>query len=69
MSSSSTAWKGCVVPPLGVVGGHRLHAVDGEEELEVGRLLGPEAAVVVEDGDALGGRDEVGRAGSVVVST
>ena len=30
--------------------------------LEIKRLLGPERAVVVEGGDRLGGRDEVGRA-------
>ena len=33
-----------------------------KSELEIHRLLGPERAVVVERGDALGGRDEVRRA-------
>jgi hypothetical protein len=32
-----------------------LQAVDGEGELGVERLLDPERAVIVEDGDALGG--------------
>ena len=40
----------------------RLHAVEREEQLEVHRLLAPERAVVVEGGDALGRRHEVGRA-------
>ena len=51
-----------LVLPLGMLRGERLHAVEREEELEIHRLLGPERAVVVEDRDALGGRDEVGRA-------
>ncbi len=36
-----------------------LDAVDREEQLEVGRLLGPECAVVVEYGHSLGWRDVV----------
>ena len=39
-----------------------LDAVECEQELEVQRLLGPERAVIVEDGDAFGFRDEVRRA-------
>ena len=35
-----------------------MHAVEGEEQLEVHRLLRPQRAVVVEGGDALGGGDE-----------
>ena len=46
----------------GCCGRERLDAVEREEQLEVHRLLGPERAVVVEGGDALGGRDEVRRA-------
>jgi hypothetical protein len=37
----------------------RLHAVEREGELEVHRLLGPQRAVVVEHGDALGWNDEI----------
>ena len=47
--------------PLRVRGRQLLHAVEREGELYVHRLLGPEGAVVVEDGDALGGGDEPGR--------
>ena len=35
--------------------------VDCEQQLEVGRLLGPEPTVNVEAGNARRGRDEVGR--------
>ena len=45
--------------PLRVLRRKRLHAVEGKEELEIHRLFGPECAVVVEHGDALGGRDEI----------
>ena len=45
--------------PVGVLGGERLDAVDREEELEVDRLLGPERAVVVENGDAPRRRHEL----------
>ncbi len=34
--------------------------IHGESDLEVDRLLGPQRAVVVEDGDALLGQDVVG---------
>jgi len=37
-----------------------LDAIERERELEVHRLLGPERAVVVEDGDALGHWHEAG---------
>ena len=40
----------------------RLDAVQREEELDIHRLLGPQRAVVVERGNALGGRHEVRRA-------
>ena len=45
--------------PLRVLRRQRLDAVERERELEVDRLLGPQRAVVVEDGDALGDRHEV----------
>jgi hypothetical protein len=48
-------------PPLGVLGRQRFDAIDDEEELEIHRLFGPQAAVVVEHGDPLGRRNEVGR--------
>ena len=47
------------VLPLGMLRRQRLHAVEREEELEIHRLLGPQRAVVVEGGDAFGGRHEV----------
>jgi hypothetical protein len=56
------------VGPLGMLGSERPDAVDGKEELEVERLLGPQGAVVVEGGDALGLRHEVG-AGRIGDST
>ena len=55
--------------PLGMLRRQRLHAVEREGELEVDRLLGPERAVVVEDGDALGGRHEAGPASLVTFAT
>ena len=54
--------KGLFVFPLGMLRRERLHAIEREEELEIHRLLGPERAVVVEGGDAFGGRDKVWRA-------
>ncbi len=63
MSPSSTALKGCVVFHSGCSGAIALHPVEGEEELEVHRLLSPQRAVVVEDGDALGRGHEVRAAG------
>ena len=51
-----------LVLPLRMLRRERLHAVEREEQLEIHRLLGPERAVVVEGGDALGRRHEVGRA-------
>ena len=49
-----------LVLPLGMLRRERLHAVEREVELDRHRLLAPERAVVVEDGDALGGRHEIG---------
>ena len=49
--------------PLGMLRSQRLDAIEREGELEVDRLLGPQRAVVVEDGDALGRRHEIRRAG------
>jgi hypothetical protein len=43
-----------------VLGGHGRHARQREGELEVHGLLGPQRAVVVEDGDALGRGHELG---------
>jgi hypothetical protein len=37
----------------------RADAVEDEQELGVGRLLHPERAVIVEDGDALRGAHEI----------
>jgi len=51
--------EGLLLLPFRMLGRQRLDAVDDEQELEVERLLGPQRAVVVEDGDAFGGRDEV----------
>ena len=51
-----------LVLPLRMLRREHLHAVEREEELEIHRLLGPERAVVVERGDALVRRNEVGRA-------
>ena len=45
--------------PLRVIRSEGLDPVDGKEQLEVERLLGPQGAVVVEGGDALGLRHEV----------
>jgi hypothetical protein len=52
--------EGLEVLPLGMIRRHRLDPIDGEQELEVERLLGPQRSVVVEDGDALGLGHEVG---------
>ena len=54
--------EGLLRLPLGVLRGERLDAVERERELDVHRLLGPQRAVVVEHGDALGGRHVAGRA-------
>ena len=61
-SPLSSDANGCLSFHSGCCGRERLHAVQREEQLEIHRLLGPERAVVVEDGDALGRRHEVGRA-------
>ena len=50
-----------LILPFGMLGRERLHAVEREQKLEIHRLLGPERAVVIERGDALGDRHEVGR--------
>jgi hypothetical protein len=49
-----------IVFPLRFVGQAALQFIQGEGQLERHRVLRPEGAVVVEDGDALGGGDEVG---------
>ena len=46
--------------PLGMLRRECLHAVEREEQLEIHRLLAPERAVVVERGDALLRRNEIG---------
>ena len=61
--------EGLLVFPFGMGRGERLHPVEGEEELEVQGLLGPEGAIVVEGGDALGDRDEVRLPSLVTFST
>ena len=43
----------------GCCGASALTRSSAKSDLEIDRLLGPERAVVVEDGDALGGRHEV----------
>ncbi|MCY1344843.1 hypothetical protein D9M69_308900 [compost metagenome] len=45
--------------PFRVLGGQALDFVEGEQHLEVHRLLAPQRAVVVEHGNALGGRHVV----------
>ena len=50
------------VVPLGVLEARRFYTVEGKEELEIERLLTPEGAVVVEDGDAIFGFDKIGGA-------
>src|SRR5688572_11860397 len=52
-----------LVFPLRVLGTQRSDAVDGEEELEIQRLLGPQSTVIVEYSDAFCDRHEIGRAG------
>ena len=47
--------------PFGMLRGERPQAIEGEDELEVQRLLGPQRAVIVEGGDSLGDGDEVRR--------
>src|SRR4051812_50171402 len=53
--------EGFLVLPFGVLGRERLDPVDREEELVGERLLAPGRAVVVEGGDALVGRHDLGR--------
>jgi hypothetical protein len=48
--------------PLRVLGREGLHPVEGEDPLEVHRLLAPERAVVIERRDARFRRDELGAA-------
>ena len=56
------ALEGLSCLPGGMFRLELVDAVDDEGELDVHGLLDPEGAVVVEGGDALVGRDEVGRA-------
>ena len=48
--------------PFRMLRRHRLDAIEGEHDLEVDRLFAPQRAVIVEGGDALLGRHEVGAA-------
>jgi hypothetical protein len=48
--------------PFRVLGGQRLDPIDGKHDLDVHRLLGPQRAIVVEGGNALVGRYEIGAA-------
>jgi hypothetical protein len=45
--------------PLGMLGGHRLDAIEREGKLKVIRLFAPQRAVVVEHGNPLGRRNIV----------
>jgi len=49
--------------PIRMARGQCLHPVEGEERLDIIGLLGPQRAVIVEGGDALGHRHEIGSAG------
>ena len=51
--------EGFLVSPFGMLRCQSLDAVEREEELEIHRLLGPQGAVVVEDGNAFLGGDVV----------
>ena len=51
--------EGLLVFPFRVSRGERFHPVEGEKELEVHGLLGPERAVIVENGNPLGRGDEI----------
>jgi hypothetical protein len=55
--------KGLTLFPLGMLRSLRLHTIDGEGELKVDLLLGPQRAIVVEGGDALGNGHEVAASG------
>jgi hypothetical protein len=59
-SFSSAALNGCRSFHSGCCGGQRLHPVQREQSLEIQRLLGPQGAVVVEHGDALGRWNVIG---------
>ena len=61
-SPASSVLNGSFVFHSGCCGAERLHPVESKGHLEVEGLLGPERAVVVEDGDPLGRRHEGGRA-------
>ena len=52
-----------VVAPFRMLGRHGFHAIENEGELKIKWLLAPEGAIVVEDGDALLGLNEMRRAG------
>ena len=53
----------------GCFGASAFDAVDGERQLEVQGLLGPQRAVVVEGGDPFGRRHELRRPGLVTAAT
>ena len=55
--------------PLGMLRREHLHALERKDELEIHRLLGPERAVVVEGGDALGGGTKSDEPSFVTFST
>ena len=55
--------EGLLLFPFRMFRGERLDPVEDVEGLEVHRLLGPQAAVVVEGGDTRGGVHVVGGAG------
>ena len=61
--------EGLGLLPLGMLGRHLGEPVEGEEALAVERVLDPGGAVLVEGGDAVLGRHEVGAASVVVAAT
>ena len=69
MSPLSSEANGSLVFHSGCSGAMRLHAIEGKQDLKRHRLLGPERAVVVERGNALGHRHEVRRPSLVTGST
>jgi hypothetical protein len=54
--------EGLLGLPLRVFRSQHLDAVEGEQEREIHRLFGPQSAVIVESGDPIAFRHEVGRA-------
>src|SRR5439155_17238572 len=53
--------EGLLLFPFWMLWGERLYPVNGEGELEIDRLLGPERAVVIKSRDPFVRRDEIRR--------